>query len=395
MMDTRQTSTEPSGSGVNIVFALVVMSSYFSIFGVLQTASMLDIWLLVIAGTVYILMGIYGFDYCTKSGNQSLRIGYFAFQIGTGALLIYLGKGTGFNSVVLLPLAGQAVILLPNNLTNLTNLSILLAFVSSIAFSNGTWSAVWSDLPLFLVGQALIVVFTQTTVEEKRSRAEVERLAKELKTANQQLREYALKVEELAISKERNRLAREIHDGLGHYLTTIHMQLQAARAVMPKDPERTQEAMETAQRLTEKALVDVRNSVAALRSSPEQSLPLSEQVREAIKTCEMAGVPVQFNVLGSPHPIQAQSHLTLYRAVQEGISNICKHAKATRAWITLDYQNPGKIRLFIRDDGVGADQLEGGFGLMGMRERVKLLNGNINLSSSPGEGTTLEIVVPE
>jgi len=394
-MNSEQTSTDRLGSGVNIVFALVVMSSYFSIFGVLQTASMLEIWLLVIAGTVYILAGIYGFDYCADSGNQLLQIAYFAIQIATGALLIYLGKGTGFNSVILLPLAGQAVMLLPNNLVNFANLSILLTFVFSIAFSNRSWGAVWSDLPLFLVGQILIVVFTRTTVEEKRSRAEVERLARELETANQQLREYALKVEELAISKERNRLAREIHDGLGHYLTTIHMQIQAARAVMSKDPERTQEAMETAQRLTQKALVDVRNSVAALRASPAESLPLSEQVREAIRTCEMAGVPVRFNVLGSPHPLQPQSHLTLYRAVQEGISNICKHAQATQAWITLDYQNPGKVRLFIRDDGVGASQLDGGFGLMGMRERVKLLNGEINVSSSPGEGTTLEIVVPE
>ena len=394
-MNSKQTSTDRLGSGVNIVFALVVMSSYFSIFDVLQTASLLDIWLLVIAGTLYILIGIYGFDYCANSGNQLLQIGYFALQTGTGALLIYLGKGTGFNSVILLPLAGQAVMMLPNNLVNLTNLGILLAFVFSIAFSNRNWGAVWSDLPLFLVGQILIIVFTQTTVEEKRSRAEVERLARELETANQQLREYALKVEELAISKERNRLAREIHDGLGHYLTTIHMQIQAARAVMPKDPERTQEAMETAQRLTEKALVDVRNSVAALRASPEESLPLTEQVRDAIKTCEMAGVPVRFNILGSPHPIQPQSHLTLYRAVQEGISNICKHAQATQAWITLDYQKPSIVRLFIRDDGVGAGQMEGGFGLMGMRERVKLLNGEINLSSAPGEGTTLEIVVPE
>ena len=394
-MNAKQTSAERPGGGVNIVFALVVMSSYFSIFSVLQTASMLEIWLLVIAGTVYILMGIYGFDYCAESGLSELQLGYFAVQIGTGALLIYLGKGSGFNSVILLPLAGQAVMMLRSKWVDLANLSILLAFISSIALSNRSWSAVWSDLPLFLVGQVLIVVFTHTTVEEKRARAEVERLARELETANQQLREYALKVEELAISKERNRLAREIHDGLGHYLTTIHMQIQAARAVMPSDPGRTQEALETAQRLTQKALVDVRNSVSALRAAPAESLPLSDQVREAIKTCEMAGVRVRFNILGSPHPIQPQSHLTLYRAVQEGISNICKHAQASQAWITLDYQAPGKVRLFIRDDGVGAKQLDGGFGLMGMRERVKLLDGVFNLSSSPGEGTTLEIVVPE
>jgi len=384
-----------TSNGVNLVFALVVMSSFFSTFSVLQTASTLEIVLLVISGTTYILMGVYGFGLCIDSNNLWLKVAYFAIQIPLGGLLVYLGRGSGFNAILLLPLAGHGVMLMSRGWLDLTNIGILITYTISIFISKGGWQALWTEMPIFLAGQVFIVIFTQMAVDEKHANSEGERLAERLEEANQRLRNYALQIEELAISKERNRLAREIHDGLGHYLTSINMQIRASQAIRETDPEHADHALEKARVLTQQALTDVRSSVSALRADPAESLPLTEMIAETIRNCEVAGVDAVFKTLGVPRPVSPQAHLTLFRAAQEGVNNICKHAQANQAWITLDYCDKNYILLTVQDNGKGSNTTEGGFGLMGLRERVHLLNGELKISSADGQGLGLEIKVPE
>lgn len=384
-----------TSSGVNLVFALVVMSSFFSTFSVLQTASALEIVLLVLSGTTYILMGIYGFGICLEANDIRLKIAYFAIQIPLGGLLVYLGRGSGFNAILLLPLAGHGVMLMSRGWLDLTNIGILISYAISIFVSKGGWQALWTEMPIFLAGQVFIVIFTQMAVDEQRASSEGERLAERLEEANQRLRTYALQIEELAISKERNRLAREIHDGLGHYLTSINMQIRASQAIQDKDPERGAQALEKAEVLTQQALTDVRSSVSALRADPAESLPLEEMLAETIKNCEVAGVDAVFKTLGEPRSISPQAHLTLFRAAQEGVNNICKHARADQAWVTLDYRNEDQILLTVQDNGKGSTSTDGGFGIMGLRERVHLLDGELKISSADGQGLSLEIKVPE
>jgi signal transduction histidine kinase len=247
---------------------------------------------------------------------------------------------------------------------------------------------------LFLAGQIFIVVFTQMAVSEEKARGEVELLVKELEEANQRLREYALQVEELAITKERNRLAREIHDGLGHYLTTVHIQIQAARAVMKGNPHKAQEALGTAQNLTQEALIEVRRSVAALRDMPGDSFSLHEEIEKMLKGAEGAGITTELKVLGTPRALLPQALLTLYRTVQEGINNTCKHAQATRLSVVIDYTHSDQVELILQDDGVGAEHLGGGFGLMGMRERVQMLSGQMSVITKPQDGFRLDISLP-
>ena len=384
-----------TSNGVNLVFALVVMSSFFSTFSVLQTASVLEIVLLVLSGTAYILMGVYGFGLCIDSNTLWLKVVYFAIQIPLGGLLVYLGRGSGFNAILLLPLAGHGVMLMSRGWLDLTNIGIVISYAISIFVSKGGWQALWTEMPIFLAGQVFIVIFTQMAVDEKYASSEGERLAERLEEANQRLRNYALQIEELAISKERNRLAREIHDGLGHYLTSINMQIRASQAIREKDPEHADQALEKARLLTQQALTDVRSSVSALRADPAESLPLAEMIAETIKNCEVAGVDAVFKTLGVPRPVSPQAHLTLFRAAQEGVNNICKHAHSDQAWITLDYCDKDHILLTIQDNGKGSTNTDGGFGLMGLRERVHLLNGELKISSADGQGLSLQIKVPE
>jgi signal transduction histidine kinase len=383
-----------TGGDADIAFAVVVLAAYFTTFSLLKSATTLQLLILIALGVAYITIGIYGYAYVARSGKVGFHILYFVIQLVLGGSIVSLAKGNAYSAMVLLPLAGHSVVLLPRNLRMGVNVAIVLTYAITLDLLAMNWSLVWSGLPIFLAGQIFIIVFTQMAVSEERARGEIEKLYKELEGANNGLREYALKSEELAISKERNRLAREIHDGLGHYLTTVFMQIQAARAVMRLDPQKAMDALGTAQNLTQEALIDVRRSVAALRDSPGDSLALQEEITKMLKNCEGSGIHTNLEITGSPRTLSHQTIFTLYRAVQEGINNTCKHAHASCFDVQLDYSDEEKIKLHIRDDGVGAEQFDGGFGLLGMRERVHMLNGDLSISTAPGNGFILDVYLP-
>ena len=387
-------SSIKTGGGVDVAFAVVVLASYFSTFSALQTASALQISLMIALGTAYICNGIYGFGFCVRHPSLPLHLVYFAVQLCLGGSIIYLGKGTGFDALILMPLAGHTVMLLSANLVYPANLAIATSYILSMRFLTSDWSSIWSSLPIFIAGQVFIVVFVQMAVDEENARKEIERLAGELQEANQRLRDYALQVEDLTIIKERNRMAREIHDGLGHYLTIIHMQLQAIRAILTSDPQRASETLEIAQRLSRDALLEVRRSVATLRAKPEDELPLFERINQMLANCESVGIQTTFKVLGSPRPLTPQTELTLYRAAQEALNNTCKHAQASLFWITLDFSAGQEVRMSVGDNGVGTSDFRGGFGLTGIQERVHLLEGKLAITSSPGQGFLLEMEIP-
>lgn len=384
-----------AGSDTDLAFAVMVLAAYFTTFSVIQSATTFDLLLMIGLGIGYIAMGIYGYAYAERSGKLVIDLLYFLIQLILGGIIVYLGKGVGYNAMVLLPLAGHSVMLMQKNWWVLVNAGIVFTYALTLSlFSAYNWSVVWSGLPIFLAGQIFIVVFTQMAVNEEKARGEVEKFMREMEEKNQQLREYALQVEELAITKERNRMAREIHDGLGHYLTTIYMQIQAARAVSRVDPKKAEEALTTAQNLTQEALKDVRRSVSALRDMPGDSITLQEEVEKMLKNCEGVGLSADLKVLGSPRTLSPQVVFTIYRAVQEGINNTCKHAHASQVSVVLDYTQADFVKLSIQDDGVGAKQLEGGFGLMGMRERAHMLHGDVAVDTKPGNGFRVELSVP-
>ncbi|HNT54238.1 MAG TPA: sensor histidine kinase [Anaerolineaceae bacterium] len=379
-MERSSRPVTPLSSSADLAFAVVVLASYFATFSVIQDATLLEIGIIALLGIIYILWGIYGYAFSSRSNVLAIRILYFAIQIPIGSAIVYLTRGAGFNALVMLPLAAHAVILLPERWGYLTNAVSACAYTIAVLVYSGSWVTVWSVLPTFFAGLIFVIIFTQTAVEEEKARKEVERLAGEL--------------EELTVTRERNRLAREIHDGLGHYLTTIYMQIQAAGAVMKSDPDKAQRSLSKASELTQEALTDVRQSVAALRTAPEQTQPLPSTIAKLLSHCDGTPLHPELQVLGTPRPLSPTAHLTLYRAAQEGINNACKHSEATRLLVTLDYQNPGEVMLRLHDNGIGSEDPIGGFGLPGLQERVNLLRGRFNVQSSKGEGFTMEVGVP-
>lgn len=211
-------------------------------------------------------------------------------------------------------------------------------------------------------------------------------LIKELQAAQLQLRD-------LAVAEERSRLAREIHDGLGHYLTATTMQIQGARALLESGEAAGQapavNALNKAETLLQEALVDVRRSVAALRSDR----PLAAAIGDLVAECRAAGLEAMFELQGAPRPLYPQVELALYRAAQEGLTNARKYARASQVKVRLAFE-AGKVVLHICDDGQGSSDPGGGFGLPGLRERVGMVGGAVDIRTAPGQGFQLKVEIP-
>jgi signal transduction histidine kinase len=394
MPEAPRNIVKTGGSG-DVAFAIVVSFSYLAMitasFESLTSTSVIG---LMVIGTLYTLIGIYGYAYVASHPTRLMLLAYFTVQILMGGLIVTLGKGAGFNALLMLPLAGQAVVLLSNRGVYVASITILMVYIAAVDIYSGGLETLWNNLITFLAGLVFVVVFTQLTVEQQKGRAQVEHLAHELEDANRQLREYAVQVDELATSRERNRLAREIHDGVGHYLTTIIMQIQAAEAVLDGDRSRAIDALDKAKNLTQTALADVRRSVAALRSPLEKDGPLTDMLANLVSNCQSTGLESELKINGTPRQLTPLIVQTCFRTVQEGLNNVQKHANASQVTVLLDFSDPERLRLRIEDNGSGSQETSGGFGLLGIRERVHLVDGEMETSTSPGQGFALSIEVP-
>jgi signal transduction histidine kinase len=237
---------------------------------------------------------------------------------------------------------------------------------------------------------------------ERASRARAEQLLAELAVSHQQLQDYTEQAVELAAAIERNRLARDIHDSLGHYLTVINVQLEKALALRGSHPEQEDQAVRNAKSLASEALQDVRHSVSTLRATRE-GFSAHRALVTLLDNMQGSQPGIELRVEGSEDGFSPESLRTLYRAAQEGLTNIQKHARATKVKVELQLGSQ-EATLRLCDDGQGFDPIilqdlvpgrEGGYGLEGVRERLELIGGHFQLQSSPGAGTHLRASVPK
>lgn len=390
--DTRVRIALDRGDGV---FMVVVGASFVSLF---LTAEPLPAPLLaglLAAGAVYTFIGTYLWDRLVYYPGWHLRAAYFVVQFVLATAIVYFAQLTGAIWLVLMPLVSHAAFILSRRWAAVVAVAVVAIFLAVITIYNGfnLRSALMNSVT-FGAAALFVALFSQLTRSEQEAREEGDRLAAELAEANRKLRSYAVQVEELATAKERNRLAREIHDSLGHYLTVINMQLAAAQAVLDSDRPRAVDALAKAQGLAQEGLAEVRRSVAALRASPLEGHTLAEGLVALVEECRTAGLAADLAVLGAPRPLAPQVELTVYRAVQEALTNVRKHAHATRVDVRLDYADPGRVRLTVEDNGVGTAEATGGFGLLGLRERAQLLGGTLEVTTAAGRGLLLELEVP-
>lgn len=204
---------------------------------------------------------------------------------------------------------------------------------------------------------------------------------------------------EAGVLDERQRMAREIHDTLAQELAALIRQLHAANRVR-EQPEQWQHHMDQVRMLAERGLSEARRSVQAMRPEPLENSRLPDAIAEMAHVwSQAAGVPVHTETNGTPEPMIPGIEVALFRVAQEALANVAKHAKASRAGITLSYLED-VVLLDVRDDGTGfepADAVpgeDGGYGLGTMRQRLLGVGGTLEIESRPGEGTAIGVSVP-
>jgi signal transduction histidine kinase len=201
---------------------------------------------------------------------------------------------------------------------------------------------------------------------------------------------------------ERKRLAREIHDTLIQGFASIVMNLEAAEGSMEDAPAPARRHLDEARGTAREGLAEARRIVWALRPEALEDAPLPEALKRlAARWSEASGVEAGVRVTGVPLPLPPEAEVTLLRAAQEALTNVRKHARASRAVLTLSYMGD-RVALDVLDDGAGfepdgnatAGGASGGFGLPAMRERVEQSGGTLLVESEPGRGTTLVVELP-
>ncbi|MBI2516569.1 MAG: sensor histidine kinase [Opitutae bacterium] len=389
-MRTRPSHREPYQVNFYSIFAFAsVILSCFSQF-VFARRLYGETWQVLVTfllGGIYAIFAVTSHRFVYRFGQQ-WRLPLYLLNTVVVTVMVYVSPARGFFGIIALPMISQAIMEFRPLWAGLFSLYYFAASVGVFAFYYGAAAGLEGAIS-YVAAFAFTIVFTAITKKALDARELSEHFRRELEEANHQLREHARQAEELATTRERNRLAREIHDGVGHYLTVVKTQLDAAAALMPTQPDKARDAVEKAAKLSAEALDDVRRSVGTLRTDAARP-PLADSLRQLAAHAEPA---MLFEVLGTPRELSAAAEHTLFRAAQEALTNIRKHAHATTASLTLDFREPVRVRLAVTDDGRGPQPAlttcgltETGYGLRGLRERTEILGGRFAAGARPGGG---------
>lgn len=247
----------------------------------------------------------------------------------------------------------------------------------------------------FLLFVRLIGEVSEQRETSLRLEREAQRARKEAELANVQLREYAEQVEQMAVLRERNRLAREVHDTVAHGFTSIHMQLEVLDLLITQNPTEAHALLAEVKEQVRASLDETRRSVHALRPLQLEERQGIEAIRRLVTDFgRTTGIETDIVVSGTAYELDVAHEVCLYRAAQEGLTNAFRHGHAKRARIRLTFE-VDRILLGIEDDGTGGpEQVTGGLGIVGIRERAAVLGGEVIAGRAPTGGFVLQVSLP-
>ena len=320
------------------------------------------------------------------------------YIIGQGLLafiITHISHNTGMVFALYMALIGEAIGFL--GISRWSALStayfLLLSLTNFVVFTNLESGLYWllTIIPtVIFIGMYVTMYLRQTEAREK-----AQALASELETVNQQLTEYSARVEDLTIANERQRMARELHDTLSQGLAGLILQLEAADAHLTNNRnDKAQSIIGNAMEQARSTLADARRSIDDLRQSSLEDLD-SALRREVSRFTDATGIPCLFHSDPTP-PLPDPVKETLIRVMAETLTNIAHHAQAYNVEVDLRMKDKN-LSLTIKDDGVGFDPSSipsGHYGILGIRERVRLVNGEFEIQSQNGKGTLFRIEVP-
>jgi signal transduction histidine kinase len=259
-----------------------------------------------------------------------------------------------------------------------------------------------TDVLMFAIGLMLAIAMAAIAVAEQAGRLRLEAVLGDLRDSHDQLTAYAAQAAGLSAAAERGRVARDIHDSLGHHLTAVTVQLEKAEAFRHLDAASADRAVADARSAARQALREVRGSVAALRGDDSPAL-LSALLDGLVPPAGPEEPHVTVTVTGDEAGLGEAARTVLFRAAQEALTNVRRHSGARRARVSVTLDDR-EARLVVADDGRGFDPVSRtvggarpageGFGLLGMRERAALAGGRAEVDSRLGAGTTVTVTVP-
>ncbi|MDO4522446.1 MAG: sensor histidine kinase [Eubacteriales bacterium] len=234
------------------------------------------------------------------------------------------------------------------------------------------------NIVLFVLYCAEVIMIQRGTIDE------VNALYAKLEKVNEQIQEYAVMSEKMAETRERNRLAREIHDTLGHTLTGIAAGIDACIATIDVAPDMTKKQLETISGVTRHGIKEIRRSVNELRPDALERFSLDYAISKMVTDMSsLSGAKVYFNCEVKNLKFDEDEENAIYRVIQESITNAIRHGQAEKIWITMTKEN-SDIMLQIRDDGTGCKEMKSGFGTKHIRERIRMLGGTVSFDGSNG-----------
>lgn len=252
-----------------------------------------------------------------------------------------------------------------------------------------------------LMSIMLMFLFAQFWKEDRKNRERQTMLTAEIQANQEELKRYASRVSRVVALEERARIARDIHDNLGHTLTAISIQLNKAEAFFKKDPEISIKAIIDARSSMHEAMLDIRSTLDTLNNQAE-GFDLLAQVQKPLESLRQAGISVTWGMQGSTDGYNISVLLALYRFIQEGVTNILRYAGARKVNLEIRFEGEQAFAE-LRDDGVGfdpravvkrADNISG-YGLTGLTDRISLVRGTFSVESAPGKGTVLRVRMPK
>jgi signal transduction histidine kinase len=240
-------------------------------------------------------------------------------------------------------------------------------------------------LVLFSIAGVIVVLLTKA--QRKQRAEEAKRHA--------QVAQYATTLEQLAVTRERNRLARELHDTLAHTLSAVSVQLNALEVLWDSDPAAARATLQQTRQLTRGGLDEARRALHELRAQPVEELGLALALqRLAERAAQRAGLRLIFSAPPRVVGLRPEVEQHLYRIAEEALNNVVRHANARQLTVTLAQDAAGAALLTIADDGHGFDPAQGAtghYGLTGMRERAFLIGAMLEIQSQPRRGTTVRV----
>lgn len=321
-----------------------------------------------------------------------IKIASFVIEL---AMITFAYKWMGGYPFTYLALAAIDSNIMFRNPTTLIGNGLIISEVIIFSLKSGI------EMRLVNIGTVIIVTAVlYLSNEEKDKKLQAQELYDRLKISEEKLKKaykdlevYAGSIEEITLLRERNRISREIHDSVGHSLSTIAIQLGAIEKIVERDSDSAKELTKALRNYTQNCLKDVRGAVREIKPKDFEAYEGILIIEELIKNFKkLTGVDVRLSFTKEKWPLNSDQAFMIYRIIQEFLANSVRHGKATVVHIMMAFSEY-KLTITMKDNGEGAEKLKEGIGLKSIRERIHEIGGTFEYNTKMGEGFLAKIEI--